>query len=177
MQLRHTPQTPQHRRNVRSEDAAQKVRLIHSYYLEVSKEVGPEGVVAGEEGHVQHVGIREDHISPFSRLGTQGFWRVPVVGRRMNAAQHQLTYLLELVLGERLRRVEKERPVRGVLQSVLEGWDLVTQRLAARGRRRDDDILPGPHPLVGLKLVRIEAPRSYRRECPDELPRQLWWLD
>jgi hypothetical protein len=58
VQLRHPPQTPEDSGDVRAEDTAQKVRLVHGDYLEVAEEIGPEGVVAGEEGHVEHVGVR-----------------------------------------------------------------------------------------------------------------------
>src|SRR4028118_882828 len=47
----------------------------------------------GGGGHVEHVGVRGDHVRPFSHFGAQGLWRVPVVGRGVDAAQHELAYL------------------------------------------------------------------------------------
>ena len=50
--------------------------------------------------------------SPFLAPRRAGLLRVPVVGRGMDAAQHELV-ISGAGLGERLRRVEEERPVGG----------------------------------------------------------------
>jgi hypothetical protein len=91
----------------------------------------------------------------------------------VDASQPECPYLPELVLGQCFRRVQKESPARGALQGVLERWDLVAERLAARGGGSDDHVLPCAHPLVGLALVGVQELDAYLREGGGELRVQL----
>ena len=59
--------------------------------------------------------------------GAKGVRRVPVVGRRMDAAQPEGFDLAELILGQSLRRIKEDRAPTRIVQSVLKSRDLVAQ--------------------------------------------------
>src|SRR5688572_19367825 len=62
----------------------------------------------------------------------------------------------DLVLGERLGRVQVERAQLGVAGEGVENREIERKRLAGRGTGRDDQVLPAGGGLPGLGLVREE---------------------
>ena len=175
VQPRHPPEPPEHRCDVRAEDAAQHVRLVDGHDLQIAKEVGP-GLVVGQDADVQHVGVGEQDVRPAPDVGAKGVGRVPVIGRRMDAAQPEGFDLAELVLGQSLRRIKEDRAPARFVQSVLESGDLVAQRLPAGRRRSHHDVLTGPYPLVGLQLVRIQPRSAHLAQRLQELGLKLGQL-
>jgi hypothetical protein len=103
---------------VRSEDASQDVSLVYSHELEVAQEVAP-GLVVRQDADVQHVRVRQDDVRLAAHLGPQRCRRIAVVGCRVDAAQLEGTDLPELILGQRLGRVQEQRPARRTPQGVL----------------------------------------------------------
>ena len=128
MHIGDPPQPPQDRSDVRAEHPAQDVGLVHGHYSQVAQEICP-GLVVGQDADVEHVGVGEDHVRAASHVGPYGLGRVAVVGRRVDAAQPEGPYLPQLVLGQRLRRVEKQGLARRALERVLEGRYLVARDL------------------------------------------------
>src|SRR5258706_2315938 len=65
--------------------------------------------------------------------------------------------LRQLVLRQRLRRIQEERPLLWVLEEALQDGQVVAERLAARGRRDHDEV---PTTLtnsrIGFGLVGVE---------------------
>ena len=72
--------------------------------------------------------------------------------------------LRELVLRQRLRREQVERPRVRVLQDPVEDRQVVAERLARGRGRHDDDVAAGLDELVGLALVGVEAREAPRRQ-------------
>ena len=72
------------------------------------------------------------------------------------AAAGQLAELRDLVLAERLRREEEQRPRRRIVGDRLEDGQRVAQRLARCGRRDDDDVVAGADGLDRLRLVGVQ---------------------
>ena len=78
--VRDSPQAPQHVRDVRSEDAAVGVRLVHDDPPEVRDEVAP-ALVVGQDPDVEHVRVGEDQVRPAAYLRAVVAGRVAVIDR------------------------------------------------------------------------------------------------
>ena len=105
---RHPAQAAQHVADVRAEDAAVDVRLVDDDVGEVREHVAP-AVVVGKDADVEHVRVREHEVRPLADLPAALRLGVAVVDRRLDARHLQLLERAQLVLGERLRRVEVDR--------------------------------------------------------------------
>ena len=95
-------------RDMRAEHAAVDVRFVDDDVAEVREHVAP-AVVVRQQADVDHVGVRQDHVRPLADLPALLGRRVAVVDRRLQPRYLQLGQRAELVLRERLRRVEVER--------------------------------------------------------------------
>ena len=149
-------QPPQHRGHVGAEEAPVGVDLIDHHELQARQEGAPGGMVR-KDADVQHVRVREHHPRgaadrrPLAPRGIAVIRRGPQV-----RIERRVPELAELILRQRLRGKEIERPRRLPLQHPLDHRHVVAERLAA-GRRGDDrDIVPPPHPVDRLRLVRVE---------------------
>src|SRR5215217_3945306 len=91
----------------------------------------------------------------------------------MDSPQAESLYLAELILGQSLGRIEEDRPPARPTQSILEGRDLVAQRLPAGRRRRHHDVLAGPDPFVSFQLVRVQPGSAHLTQRPGELGVQI----
>ncbi len=138
-----------------AEDAAVDVGLVDHDVAQVLEDVSP-AVVMGQEPDVQHVGVREDEVGPFPDLPALLGGRVAVVDRRPQARELELGQAPRLILGERLRRVEVERPLLRIGRERVQHREVEGERLPARGARRDDDVLASPCRFQGFDLVHVE---------------------
>ena len=141
---------------MRAEDATVDVRLVDDDVPEVREDVRPP-VVMRQQPDVDHVRVREDQVRGAADLAAVLDRRVAVVDRRPQRAQAMARQRAELVLRERLRRVEIERAVPRVARQLVEHGQVERERLAGSGAGRDDDMLAA---LVG-------------RGCGAALPRRL----
>ena len=160
--------------DVPTEHAAVRVQLVDDDVAQLLEQQEPLGVV-GEDRRVEHVRVGRDDLArgPDGRPDRRR--RVAVVGRLPRraapAARGQLAELGDLVLAERLGREEEERAGGRVLGDGLQDRQRVAQRLARRGRRDHDHVLPGPGGLDRLGLVDVRpldaAAGPGRRRCAD----------
>ena len=149
--------------DVRAEDAAVDVRLVDDDEPEVVQRVPPT-IVMGQHADVEHVGIGEDHVrrAPDVRATLDG--RVAVVDRRPQTADPETREPARLILRERLRRIEEDRPRRWIPRDRVQDGEREGERLARRGSRRDDDALPPGDGLPGLGLMCVEPRHAARAE-------------
>ncbi len=156
---RDPPQPPQHVRHVRAEHAAVDVGLVDDDDREVGEEVAPRAVV-GQDPDVEHVGVREDQVRPPPDRRALLALRVAVVDRGPDLLlKPELVQRPRLVLGERLRRVEVERPRTRVAAQHVERRQVEAQRLARRRAGRDDRrARPGRLERLGLVGVQLGDP-------------------
>ncbi len=82
--------------------------------------------------------------------------RVAVVDRCLDARHLQLLERAQLVLGERLGRVEVERAPLRLRSEGVEHGQVERERLPARGARDDRDVLAARGRCPGLRLVLVE---------------------
>ena len=82
--------------------------------------------------------------------------RVAVVDRGPQPAEAERREPAGLVLRERLRRIEEERPGCGLACDRVEHGEREGERLARRRSRRHDDVLAAGRRLPRLRLVRVE---------------------
>jgi hypothetical protein len=151
-------QAPEHVRHVAPEDAAIRVQLVHDDDAELLEELEPLGVM-GEDRGVEHVRVGHDDLPRLADRRADGRRRVAVVrGRRhvQPGGPGEGGQLRHLVLPERLRGEQAQRPCRGILGDRLEDRDGEGEALAGRRGGHDDNVLPGVHRLdrVGLMAVR-----------------------
>ena len=160
---REPPQPAQDVRDVRAEDAAVDVRLVHDHEAEVVEEVAPQ-VVSRQDADVEHVRVREHEVRPAADLASPLGRCVPVVDRRADRGHAELAERARLILRERLRRVEVEGTRVPVGGERVEHRQVEGERLARGGAGRDDDVAAGLRGRVRLGLVRVElvdpAPRE-----------------
>ena len=152
---REPAQPPQHVGDVRAEDAAVDVRLVDDDVAEVVQHVGPE-VVLGQHADVEHVRVGQDQVRPLADLPAALLRRVAVVDRRPDARDGELAERARLVLRERLRRVQVDRPALRVGGERVEHRQVERQRLSGGGPGRDDHVAAGADGGVRLRLVRVE---------------------
>ena len=137
---------------MRAEHAAVHVRLVDHHDREVGEEVAPRGVVR-EDRQVQHVRVGEHDVRPPPDRRALLARRVAVVDRRPRPLHAERVQRARLVLRERLRRVEVQRPRPRVAAQHVERRQVEAQRLAGRGAGGDDR-RPGPGGVQRLGLVR-----------------------
>ena len=157
-------QAPQHVGDVRAEHAAVDVRLVDDDDGEVREQVAPGGVV-GQDPDVEHVGVGEDEVrAPADRRALLAR-RVAVVDRRAHAlASPSACERPRLVLGQRLGRVQVQRPRAGGRGSSTSSVGQVEAQRLARGGAGGDDRSGRPQALCQrLGLVRVQLRRCRRR--------------
>ena len=165
VQLADPPQPPQHVGHVRAEDPAVDVRLVDDDDREVAEEVAPRRVV-GEDADVQHVRVGQHDVGLPAQVGALLARRVAVVDRRPASAPARRRAAPRLVLRERLRGIEEQRPRARVAREQLERRQLEAERLARRGaRRRDRRPLPGGLERLGLMAPEEVDPAPRRARC------------
>ena len=179
------PQPPQDVGEVAAEHAAVGVQLVDHDVAQVLEQLRPARMVRQDPG-VQHVRVAQHDV----RAGADGapgvLRRVAVVGEhadrgappgvassssRLRVDQlDQAVQLGELVLRQRLGRVEIQRARRRILEDRVEDRPVEAQRLARRGRRDDDGAAPGQRVGHRLGLVRVELADAARRQRADQPP-------
>jgi hypothetical protein len=105
---------------------------------------------------VEHVRVGEDQVRPLADLPAALLLRVAVVDRGADARHLELRERAELVLRERLRRIEVERPLLRVGRESVEHGQVERERLAGCGPRRDDHVVAVARRSPRLGLVAIE---------------------
>jgi hypothetical protein len=138
------------------------VQLVDDHVAEVFKQLRPSRMVREDAG-MHHVRIAEDEVRARSNRPPRVLRRVAVVGedadllarRRGERLGHRLQFG-ELILRERLRRKQVQRPAGRILQDGVENRHVVAQRLARRGRRDDHDVAAGERVPDRFRLMRIE---------------------
>jgi hypothetical protein len=102
---------------------------------------------------MEHVRIGQDQVGPLSDLPSLLTRRVAVVDRRLDPRRLEQRERADLVLRQRLGRVEVERAQLGLAREGVEDREVERERLAGRGARRDDQVLPAGSGLPGLGLM------------------------
>ncbi len=158
-------------RHARSEDAAEGVDFVDDDVGEVAEELRPLGVIRKDAG-VEHPGVREHEVSAVAQRASDGRRRVAVVGEGVPGLAERLDDAGEtggLILRQRLRREQEER-ARAALrfEERLEHRDRVAERLARRGRRRDEDVPAGERGADRARLVLVELADAARAVEVDE---------
>ena len=157
---------------MRAEHAAVDVRLVDDDVREVREHVAP-AVVVREDADVEHVRVREHEVRPLADLPAALGLGVAVVDRRPDARHLQLGERAQLVLRERLRRVEVERAPLRLARERVEHGQVEGERLPARGAGDDGDVLAALRRLPGLELVRVELVDAARLERGADLRREV----
>ena len=160
---REPPQPAQDVRDVRAEDAAVDVRLVDDDVAEVREDVSP-AVVVREDADVEHVRVREDDVRPLADLPAPLGRRVAVVDRGPQPLEPELRERARLILRERLRRVEVERPRLRLAGDRVEDGEVERERLPRGRAGRDDDVLAALRRLPRLGLVSEERRDAGRDE-------------
>ena len=159
---REPPQPPQDVRDVRAEDAAVHVRLVDDDVAQVREDVSP-AVVVREDADVEHVRVREHDVRPLADLPASLRGRVAVVDRGPEPLEPELRERSGLILRERLRRVEVDRPGLRIARDRVEDGEVERERLPRGRAGRDDDVLAAPRGLPRFGLVPEER-RDARRD-------------
>ena len=148
---------------MRAEDAAVHVRLVDDHVAEVVQHVAP-AVVVRQHAEVEHVRVREDDVRPLADLPAALALGVAVVDRGFDALETEGGERTRLVLRERLRRIEVERPRLRLLREGVEHREVEGEALAAGRAGRDDGVLAAADGFPRLRLVAPEARDSLRDE-------------
>jgi hypothetical protein len=153
---REAPEAAEHVCHVRPEHPAIDVCLVDDDQREVREEVTPP-IVVGEDPDVQHVRVGQDQVGALADRGALALRRVAVVDRVPQPRDGQRGQAAGLVLRERLRRIEIERPRAGIDREHVKDRKVEAERLPACGPGRHDRV-PVPHDCVpGFRLMREEG--------------------
>ncbi len=154
------PQTPQHLRNVGPEDAAIGVDLVDHDILQSGEKLFP-FPVKGQQGEVEHIGVREDHVGKrVTDLFSPVRRGVSVIDVADVPQPHRPAHLVEapeLVLFEPLQWEEIQCPRARLIHNLLDHRDVVDEALAAGSRRHQDDVPPLPYKIDSHHLVAVEC--------------------
>ena len=149
---------------MRAEHAAVHVGLVDDDVAQVREQLPP-GVVVGQDPDVEHVGVGDHQVGLAADRGPLLAGGVAVVDRGPDdAVQAEPLERARLVLGQRLGRVQEQRPRRRIAAQRLERRDLKAERLA-RGGAGGDDRRSVQRCLDRLGLVGVELvdPRRVER--------------
>ena len=138
-----------------AEHAAVDVRLVHDDIAQVREHVSP-AVVVRQEADVHHVRIREDRVRPPADLPALLARGVAVVDRRPQPRNAVGGERAELILRERLRRVQVEHAVARLARERVEHRQVERERLPRRGAGRDHHVLAARSRVPRLALVDVE---------------------
>ncbi len=117
---------------------------------------------------MEHVRVGEDRVCGPADVSALVHGGVAVVDRRSEAGEAEPREPASLVLGERLRGVEEERPRGRLARDRVEHRQRERECLPGGRRGRDDDALAAFGGLPGLRLVGVERVDPGRREhCGD----------
>jgi hypothetical protein len=120
-------QPSQHAGDVRAEHATVDVRLIDHHERQVGEQVAPRLVVR-EDPDVEHVRVGEDQVGALANRRALRARGVAVVDRRANLPRHpERVQRPRLILGQRLGRVQVQRPRGAVAAEHLERRQLKAQ--------------------------------------------------
>ena len=161
-------------RRVRAEDPPIGVDLVEDDEFESREERVP-AAVGRKEPRVQHVGRRDQHgRGGLSNAAAPVGRGVPVVDldcRRSGGCQRREVgaEARELVALEGLEGKEEQGSRLRVLERARGDREVVDEALAARGRGRDDDVLPAPVRLERHRLMAVELPDAPAAEDRREL--------
>ena len=146
---------------MRAEHAAVHVCLVDDDVAEVREDVAPAVVIRQQpmwtmSGFVRITFARLRICRPLLGRG------VAVVDRRPETGHAVAGQRAELVLGERLRRVEVERAALRLARQRVEHRQVEGERLAGRGAGRHEHVLAAPRGVPRLALVRVEPRHADR---------------
>ena len=117
---------------------------------------------------MEHVGVRDHDVRARADRLARVLRRVAVVGEGADVGPDRLDHrvqLGQLVLGQRLRREQVERPRVGVLEDAVEDRQVVAERLARGGRRDHDHVLARPGRARRPRAGGCRGPRSPARRA------------
>ena len=170
----HSPQPPDHVRDMRAEHATVGVHLVDHDVAQGFEELRPLRVMR-QDRLVQHVRVADDdvalHADRLARIGR----RVAIERRREQPEPTrtiELEQLRHLVLRQRLGREQVQR-LRLRRPHRLDHRQVVAERLARRGRRDHDHMPPGLHLVPRLALVAVKPLHAAPLERLAQFPRQL----
>ena len=150
----HAAQAAQNAGHLRAEDATVGMRLVDDHVLEMAEEFGPQWMV-GQNAHVKHVRIGDEHARPLADPAARRLGRVAVIGGRLGIQQGAIRRagclgsgqerlpLAQLILGERFGRIEIEGPRQRIVRQRLHDRDVETEGLAAGGGGGDHHVVTG----------------------------------
>src|SRR5438874_11548751 len=113
---------------------------------------------------VEHVRVREHEIRRLADLPAALALRVAVVDRGSQPGQAKGGERAELILRERLGRIEIERALLRLAGDRVEHGQVEGERLAAGRAGGDDDVLAARSGVPGCPLVGVELVDPLRRE-------------
>ena len=147
----HPPQPAQDVGHVAAEHPAVGVGLVDDHVAEVEEEVVP-ALVPGEQAHVDHVRVGEQHPGLLPGHLPGGGGGVAVVGGHLHLPAGQEADAAQLVLGERLGGVEVDGPGVRVAEQAVEHRQVEAQALAGGRPGGDHEVLAplGRVPALGL---------------------------
>ncbi len=95
---------------MRTEHAPVGVHLVYDHILEAAEKLGP-GMVIRQYPHMQHVWIGQHHLCLLFHLPTDRLGSVTVIGGSSKAASSaEIRQLAQLILSQRFRGVDQQRP-------------------------------------------------------------------
>ena len=136
------------------------MQFIEDDELQILEKTTPLRVVR-QHAFVKHVGIAENDVSSRTDRRAGILRRVAIVSIDADSAApgkivRPLHEIIQLIVGERFRRIQTERPRVGIFQMALKDRKVVAERLAGGGGRNDHDILAAARQIERLRLMRIE---------------------
>ena len=153
--LRQAAQTTEHVADVRAEDPAIHMRLVHDDVAQVVQDVGP-AVVMREHPDVEHVGVRQHDVRPLTNLPAPFPRGVSVVDRGAHVRRLELRECTSLVLRERFRRVEVKRAVLRVARDRVEHRQVEAEGLPGSRPGGENHVLTARRRVEGVALVHVE---------------------
>ena len=154
--LAQTPEPTQDVRDVAPEHASQRVQLVDDDVPQSQEERRPP-VVRRQDPHVQHLGVREQHVRVRADPGPFVGRGVAVVGGGDEIGDQPLAERAQLVLRKCLGREHEQCGVVCAVDHRLHDRQLVTERLAGRGAGRDDDAAPVAERVDRIGLMRPQC--------------------
>ena len=152
-------QAPQQVRQMAAVDAAIVVQLVDHDVAQVLEIACAHLVWCGRMPACSMSGLVSTTLARWRMALARILRRVAVVGEGADLAAHLLhraLKLVELILGQRLGGEQVHGARAGVAHQQIQHRQVVAERLAAGGRRDDDDVLAGLNLVEGLGLVRVE---------------------
>ena len=150
--------------DVATEHATQRVQFVDDDVAKAHEERCP-AIVARQDAHVEHLGIREQHVRVASGPRPVVGMGVTVVGDGFEAGHEPTAHRLELVVGEGLRREQQQRSRTFASHHRIDDRHLITQRLSRGSSRRDGDVLAADERVDRRALVAVEIAVAARGEA------------